>query len=116
MKDFAHVAMIGTVPNAFFVSMKNSAEAEADAIGVSLTVAAGKEDGDTQSQIDAVDADERRKKAAALKRAAGRPPLLLSSVTGEGVEPVLRALAFEIEGSRDEAAPDGSGQSGGAFP
>ncbi len=42
--------------NAFFVSMKNSAEAEAEAIGVNLTVAAGKEDGDTQSQIDAVEA------------------------------------------------------------
>ena len=42
--------------NAFFVSMQKSAEAEASAIGVSLTVAAGKEDGDTATQISAVEA------------------------------------------------------------
>lgn len=42
--------------NPFFVSMADSAQAEADSIGVSLTVAAGKEDGDTQSQIDAIEA------------------------------------------------------------
>ena len=42
--------------NPFFVSMAESAEAEAETIGVSLTVAAGKEDGDTQSQIDAIEA------------------------------------------------------------
>ena len=42
--------------NPFFVSMANSAKTEADAIGVSLTVAAGTEDGDTQSQIDAIEA------------------------------------------------------------
>jgi fructose transport system substrate-binding protein len=42
--------------NPFFVSMSKSAEAEADAIGVTLTVAAGKEDGDTQSQITAIEA------------------------------------------------------------
>lgn len=42
--------------NPFFVSMANSAEAEAEAIGVNLTVAAGQADGDTQSQIDAIEA------------------------------------------------------------
>jgi fructose transport system substrate-binding protein len=42
--------------NPFFVSMANSAEAEAAAIGVSLTVAAGQEDGDTASQIAAIEA------------------------------------------------------------
>lgn len=42
--------------NPFFVSMANSAQAEADAIGVTLTVAAGQADGDTQSQIDAIEA------------------------------------------------------------
>lgn len=42
--------------NQFFVSMADSAQAEADSIGVSLTVAAGKEDGDTQSQIEAIEA------------------------------------------------------------
>jgi ABC-type sugar transport system substrate-binding protein len=42
--------------NPFFVSMANSAKAAADSVGVKLTVAAGKQDGDTQSQIDAIDA------------------------------------------------------------
>ena len=41
--------------NQFFVSMQKSAEAEADKIGVKLTVAAGKEDGDTASQITAIE-------------------------------------------------------------
>ncbi len=42
--------------NPFFVSMANSAEAEAEALGVTLTVAAGREDGDTDSQIAAIEA------------------------------------------------------------
>src|SRR5215216_213579 len=41
------------------------------------------------SQVDILDADARKKKAASLKRAAGRAPMLLSAVTGEGVEAVL---------------------------
>jgi fructose transport system substrate-binding protein len=48
--------ILKNVSNPFFVSMADSAEAEADAIGVSLTVAAGQEDGDTQSQIEAIEA------------------------------------------------------------
>jgi GTPase len=57
------------------------------------------------SQVDTIDADARKKKAAALKRAAGRAPILLSAVTGEGVEAVLRALIGEIalEASSAEA-------------
>jgi GTP-binding protein len=50
------------------------------------------------SQVDILDADERKKKLASLKRAAGRAPMLLSAVTGEGVQDVLRALMVEIEG------------------
>jgi ABC-type sugar transport system substrate-binding protein len=42
--------------NPFFVSMKKDAEANAEKLGVKLTVAAGKEDGDTQTQIDAIEA------------------------------------------------------------
>jgi len=42
--------------NPFFVNMADQAQAEADNIGVNLTVAAGQEDGDTQSQIDAIEA------------------------------------------------------------
>jgi len=50
------------------------------------------------SQIDTLDADARKKKVAALKRAAGKAPMLLSAVSGEGVPEVLRALMREIEG------------------
>ncbi|MFI0844482.1 GTPase ObgE [Mesorhizobium sp. IMUNJ 23232] len=57
------------------------------------------------SQADTLDADTRKKKVAALKRAAGRAPLVLSSVTGEGVEAALRALMAEIEGAREAGAP-----------
>ena len=61
------------------------------------------------SQVDTLDDEARKKKVAALKRAAGRAPLLLSAVTGEGVEAVLRALMGEIRGARaaeTPAAPD----------
>ena len=57
------------------------------------------------SQVDTLDDDARKKTAAALKRAAGRAPLLLSAATGEGVEAVLRALMAEIESAREAAAP-----------
>jgi GTP-binding protein len=52
------------------------------------------------SQVDTLDTEARRKKAAALKRAAGRAPILLSAVTGEGVEAALRALMAKIEEAR----------------
>jgi GTP-binding protein len=58
------------------------------------------------SQVDTIDADARKKKAAALKRAAGRAPVLLSAVTGEGVEAVLRALIAEI--TRDASSAEAS--------
>jgi GTP-binding protein len=57
------------------------------------------------SQADTLDADTRKKKVAALKRAAGRAPLVLSAVTGEGVEAALRALMAEIEGAREAGTP-----------
>ena len=57
------------------------------------------------SQADTIDADTRKKKVASLKRAAGRAPLVLSAVTGEGVETVLRALMGEIAGAREADAP-----------
>ncbi len=41
--------------NPFFVSMQQSAQSAADDLGVSLTVAAGTEDGDTESQIRAIE-------------------------------------------------------------
>ncbi len=52
------------------------------------------------SQIDAVPAEEVKKKAKALGKAAGRVPLLLSSATRSGVEEVLRALMQFVEVER----------------
>jgi GTP-binding protein len=57
------------------------------------------------SQVDILDADERKKKTASLKRAAGRAPMLLSAATGEGVEAMLRALMKIVEDARAPAAP-----------
>jgi len=48
------------------------------------------------NKIDAVDADELKKQKDRLRRAAGRTPLLVSGVTGEGVAEVLRALVEVI--------------------
>jgi fructose transport system substrate-binding protein len=66
--------------NAFFVSMQNSAQEEASKIGVSLTVAAGKEDGDTATQISAIE-------AAVAKGDKG----ILITPSGDAVVPALDA-------------------------
>ncbi len=47
--------ILKTTTNPFFVSMQQSAEAVADDLGVNLTVAAGQVDGDTDSQIRAIE-------------------------------------------------------------
>ena len=52
------------------------------------------------SKSDAVPKDELKKKARALKKAAGAEPLLVSAATGEGMPQVLRALAAEIKSVR----------------
>jgi GTP-binding protein len=52
------------------------------------------------SQIDTVDEETRREKAAALAKAAGREPLLLSAVSHEGTEKALRALIAVVEEAR----------------
>ena len=57
------------------------------------------------SQADTLDADARKKKLAALKRAAGRTPIALSAATGEGVEETLRALISVVEQARKAEAP-----------
>jgi GTPase len=54
------------------------------------------------SQADTLGPDERKKKLASLKKAAGRTPHLISAVSGEGVEAVLRALVTEIQGSHEK--------------
>lgn len=56
------------------------------------------------SKADAVDPDELKKKLRALKMAAGATPLIVSSVTGKGVQEVLAALAREIVEMRAEKA------------
>ena len=60
------------------------------------------------SQVDTLDPDERKKKVASLKRAAGRAPILLSAVTREGVEETLRSLMSVVAEARQasgEVAP-----------
>ncbi|MCW2849639.1 MAG: sugar transporter [Marmoricola sp.] len=47
--------IIKTQTNPYFVSMKQAAQAEAKKTGAHLSVAAGQADGDTQSQINAID-------------------------------------------------------------
>ena len=47
--------ILKTLTNPYFVTMKNDAEADAAKDGVKLTVAAGSSDGDTQTQITAID-------------------------------------------------------------
>ena len=56
------------------------------------------------NKIDALDADARDAKTAELERAAGRPPRLVSGVSGEGVREVLGAAWDLIRGRRAEEA------------
>ena len=72
--------ILKNLSNAFFVSMQKSAEEAASKIGVSLTVAAGKEDGDTATQISAIE-------AAVAKGDKG----ILITPTGDAVVPALDA-------------------------
>lgn len=52
------------------------------------------------SQIDTIDPDTRKEKIKALKKACGRDPMLLSAVSHEGLNDVLRQLASVIDKSR----------------
>lgn len=54
------------------------------------------------SQVDILDPDARKEKAQALKKACGQEPLLISAVSREGIDTVLRELARIIEQSRAE--------------
>ena len=58
------------------------------------------------SKVDTVDADERKKKLASLRRACGQVPLALSSVSHEGIETALRALMEKIVADRAESEPE----------
>jgi len=57
------------------------------------------------SQVDTLDDESRKKKAASLKRASGRTPLMISAVSREGVDEALRALISVVEEARAEEAP-----------
>lgn len=57
------------------------------------------------SQVDTLDDEARNEKAAALQDAAGSAPMLLSAVSGEGVQEVLRALIAVVEEARAEEVP-----------
>lgn len=57
------------------------------------------------SQIDTADAKSITQKAEALKKAAGREPLIFSSVSRDGLEEVLRALMAFIEEKKKSDKP-----------
>ena len=61
------------------------------------------------SKADAVPKDEMKKKARALKKAAGITPLIVSAASGEGVTEVLRALASEVRDLRAQGKKDAAG-------
>jgi GTP-binding protein len=52
------------------------------------------------SKCDAVPADELKKKARGLKKVSGVEPLILSAVSGQGMQEALRALAKRVAASR----------------
>src|ERR1700744_374561 len=57
------------------------------------------------NKADALSADDIKKQIAALKRAARKTPLVISAVSGQGVQDVLRALLKVFEGARSAAKP-----------
>ena len=57
------------------------------------------------NKADALSADERKAAAKALKKAAGKAPMIISGVSGEGVKELLRAALVQIRApTADEAA------------
>ena len=59
------------------------------------------------SKADALDAETLTEKAAALKKAARKTPLILSAVSGQGVKEALYALTREIGRADDAEHEDG---------
>jgi GTP-binding protein len=64
------------------------------------------------NKIDALDDEERAEKAAALEAACGRPPRLISGVSGEGVQDALRTAFQEVRRHRDAEAAASSPPAG----
>jgi GTP-binding protein len=58
------------------------------------------------SKVDAVDPDTLKQQKDRLRRACGRPPLLLSAVSGEGVRDALRQLLAVIDAEKRAAEPE----------
>jgi GTP-binding protein len=58
------------------------------------------------NKVDALDADERKARAKALKKAAGVTPHLISGVSGEGVQDVLRAAFRAVRAHRATEAAE----------
>jgi GTP-binding protein len=58
----------------------------------------------TLNKIDALDPETRDERAAALEKATGQKPFLVSGVSGEGVTELLRAAFAEVRRGRAEAA------------
>ncbi len=52
------------------------------------------------NKIDALDPETRAAKAAELAEAAGHAPMMVSGVSGEGVNEVLRAALVQIHAAR----------------
>ena len=57
------------------------------------------------NKIDALTPEAREEKAAELEAVAGRRPMLVSGVSGEGVTELLRAAWTEVRKDRGEVAP-----------
>ena len=57
------------------------------------------------NKVDALTPEAREQKAAELEAAAGRRPMLVSGVSGEGVTELLRAAWTEVRKDRGEIAP-----------
>ncbi|MBN2759892.1 MAG: 50S ribosome-binding GTPase, partial [Rhodobacteraceae bacterium] len=60
------------------------------------------------NKIDALDDEERAEKKAALEAISHRKVMLLSAVSGEGVQDVLRALMARIDKGREVPEEEGA--------
>ena len=67
------------------------------------------------SKADAVPKDDIKKKARALKKAAGVAPLVVSAASGEGKAEVLRALAAEVRNLRGQEKKAAVGERAGGW-
>jgi len=70
---------------------------------------AGKPEIVALNKVDALDPETRDEKTAELEAAAGRAPMQVSGVSGEGVTALLRAAFQEVRRSRGEAGDEADG-------